>query len=41
MRRQLGVLFNGYWIVSLLLVGMLLADLALALVDPRVRYNKR
>jgi len=35
------VMTNVMFISALLLVGMLLSDLALALVDPRVRYNKR
>ncbi len=34
------VMTNIMFISALLLVGMLLADLALALVDPRVRFNK-
>lgn len=34
------VMTNVMFISALLLVGMLLSDLALALVDPRVRYNK-
>jgi len=34
------VMTNIMFISALLLVGMLLSDLALALVDPRVRFNK-
>jgi len=34
------VMTNVMFISALLLVGMLLSDLALALVDPRVRYQK-
>ena len=34
------VMTNVMFISALLLVGMLLADIALALVDPRIRYGK-
>jgi peptide/nickel transport system permease protein len=34
------VMTNIMFISALLLVGMLLSDLALALVDPRVRFGK-
>ncbi len=34
------VLANIMFISSLILLGMILADIALALVDPRIRFSK-
>ena len=34
------VLANSMFISSLVLVGMVISDILLALVDPRIRYGK-